>query len=133
MMSENYGYLDWLKFADKFLFDIHRIGKYGECVQDFLPDVKVWYFEEPLGDIEGFIHNVFNGPIFWGIETRLSDDGEDGYYKVPGVDLSSGEKINIEICSEWIRIYVHKSMNRDDLSFFKRYINKIKSLEEAFC
>lgn len=64
-------------------------------------------FVEPLRDVGGFIAKLFDStrPLrLWGLESEL----EEGYYRVAGMDIHTGDLMNFEIAPEMMRVYLYQ-------------------------
>lgn len=62
-------------------------------------------FDREIEDIEEFMDELFSSkkPFrLWGVRNQLEED----YYRVSSVDLHTGDKLNLEVCPEWVRIYL---------------------------
>lgn len=58
-----------------------------------------------IEDVQAFIENTITAtnPLrLWGAKTKLDNE----YWKVKGVDLHNNDKFTMEICPEWIRLYL---------------------------
>lgn len=58
-----------------------------------------------IEDVQEFIENTITAknPLrLWGAKTQLDDQ----YWKVKGIDLHNNDKFTMEICPEWIRLYL---------------------------
>lgn len=63
-------------------------------------------FTEPVAQIETFLDHVINArdPFrLWGHTQQLEED----YYKVDGVDMHNGDKFSIEMTPSWMRLYLY--------------------------
>jgi hypothetical protein len=61
--------------------------------------------DNEIEDVREFAENVITAknPLrLWGAKTQLDDQ----YWKVKGVDLHNNDKYTMEICPEWIRLYL---------------------------
>lgn len=61
--------------------------------------------DNEIEDVREFIENTVTAknPLrLWGAKTKLDDQ----YWKVKGVDLHNNDKYTIEICPEWLRLYL---------------------------
>jgi hypothetical protein len=61
--------------------------------------------DNEIEDVSEFIKNTVTAknPLrLWGAKTKLDDQ----YWKVKGVDLHNNDKFTMEICPEWIRLYL---------------------------
>lgn len=61
--------------------------------------------DHQIEDVHEFIKNTVTAknPLrLWGAKTRLDDE----YWKVKGIDLHNNDKYTMEICPEWIRVYL---------------------------
>ncbi|WP_139326646.1 hypothetical protein [Natrinema saccharevitans] len=64
-------------------------------------------FSKPVPDVEEFLSYVVNArdPFrLWGHTRQIGHES----YKVDGVDAHNGDKIAIEMSSEWIRLYLYE-------------------------
>lgn len=62
-------------------------------------------FDNVIEDVREFIENVITAknPLrLWGAKTKLDEQ----YWKVKGIDLHNNDKYTMEICPEWIRLYL---------------------------
>lgn len=62
-------------------------------------------FNREIEALDEFMDALFSSkkPFrLWGVRNQL----EEEYYRVSSVDLHTGDKLNLEICPEWIRIYL---------------------------
>jgi hypothetical protein len=62
-------------------------------------------FNREIEELEEFMDALFSSkkPFrLWGVRNQLEKD----YYRVSAVDLHTGDKLNLEICPEWARIYL---------------------------
>ncbi|WP_318567390.1 hypothetical protein [Salinigranum marinum] len=61
--------------------------------------------DNEIEDVHEFIENIITAknPLrLWGAKTQLDEQ----YWKVKGVDLHNNDKFTIEICPEWLRLYL---------------------------
>jgi hypothetical protein len=61
--------------------------------------------DNEIEDVREFIENIITAknPLrLWGAKTKLDDQ----YWKVKGIDLHNNDKYTMEICPEWIRLYL---------------------------
>ncbi|MCT9096825.1 hypothetical protein [Haloarchaeobius sp. HME9146] len=64
-------------------------------------------FDREIENLREFVDELFSStnPFrLWGIV----DEVEEDYYTVAGVDMHTGDKIDFEVCPNWIRIYLPK-------------------------
>lgn len=62
-------------------------------------------FDREIEDLEEFMDELFSSkkPFrLWGVRNQL----EEEYYRISSVDLHTGDKLNLEVCPEWVRIYL---------------------------
>lgn len=63
------------------------------------------YFDRRITDLEEFF-DIFlssSAPFrLWGVRNKIEDD----YYRVSAVDLHTGDEVDMEICPQWIRVYL---------------------------
>lgn len=84
----------------------HRVSyesrKYGT---GFDGSPLVINLDNEIEEVREFIENIVTAknPLrLWGAKTQL----DEGYWKVKGIDLHNNDKYTIEICPEWIRLYL---------------------------
>jgi len=61
--------------------------------------------DNKIDDVCEFIENIITAknPLrLWGAKTKLDEQ----YWKVKGIDLHNNDKYTMEICPEWIRLYL---------------------------
>lgn len=61
--------------------------------------------DNQIEDVREFAENIVtaSNPLrLWGAKTKLDDQ----YWKIKGVDLHNNDKYTMEICPEWIRLYL---------------------------
>ncbi|NIC00250.1 hypothetical protein [Halobacterium sp. R2-5] len=61
--------------------------------------------DNEIENVREFIENTITAknPLrLWGAKTKLDDQ----YWKVKGIDLHNNDKYTIEICPEWLRLYL---------------------------
>lgn len=64
--------------------------------------------DNEIEDVREFIENTITAknPLrLWGAKTKLDEQ----YWKVKGVDLHNNDKYTMEICPEWIRLYLREN------------------------
>lgn len=64
--------------------------------------------DNEIEDVREFIENIITAknPLrLWGAKTQLDEQ----YWKVKGVDLHNNDKFTIEICPEWLRLYLSEN------------------------
>ncbi|NUC73615.1 hypothetical protein HTZ84_15090 [Haloterrigena sp. SYSU A558-1] len=61
--------------------------------------------DREITDFEDFFDTILTSkkPFrLWGVYNKIGDD----YYRVSGVDQHTGDEVNLEVSSEWIRVYL---------------------------
>jgi hypothetical protein len=62
-------------------------------------------FDREIEELEEFMDELFSSkkPFrLWGVRNQLEED----YYRISSVDLHTGDKLNLEVCPDWVRIYL---------------------------
>jgi hypothetical protein len=62
-------------------------------------------FAREIEDMENFIKTIFSSskPFrLWGVKNEISD----GYFRFSAVDMHTGDKLDIEVCEDFLRIYL---------------------------
>ncbi|MFA9516920.1 hypothetical protein ACERIT_06840 [Halopenitus sp. H-Gu1] len=62
-------------------------------------------FDREIEELEDFMDELFSSkkPFrLWGVRNQLEED----YYRISSVDLHTGDKLNLEVCPDWVRIYL---------------------------
>lgn len=91
------------------------------ATENTVPITFICEFENSIAPTE-FIDEVFGVDDKYqsiGFTHKLSS--EDEYYSIASViniDEGAGEKLDCELCPEWMRVYISGSENTDDLAEF---------------
>jgi len=63
-------------------------------------------FSRPVPDVEKFLNHVVNAKDPFRLWGHVRQTGHNAY-KIDGVDAHNGDKVAIEMSSEWLRLYLY--------------------------